>query len=129
MQCTFLIIYLIYLFYHLHFLLIHQVYLQAVRPDALFICVNPNDTMDRIKQCIKTAEGLSGGKVIGIVLYPQILEKRWQGDMHNYCSLSLEALNEFKQTYNKKLNLPIFVLGSKDDMDRAYNCAIDYFSC
>lgn len=108
--------------------LTHQIFLQAVRPDALFLCVNPDDTLKRIENCIKTAEGLSGGKVIGLVCFPRILDRRWKGDLYHYVSISNNEVERLKKLYQETFFLPTFVLGDMPDMDRAYQQCIDFFA-
>ena len=48
----------------------HQIFLQAVRPDAVLLCIMIDDEMDIIVRTIKVIEGLTGGIVIGVVCFP-----------------------------------------------------------
>lgn len=108
--------------------MIHQIFLQAVRPDALFMCVNPDDSLKRIEDSIKVAEGLSGGKVIGLICYPKVLRKRWQGDIYNYELISEDEVKALKKRYRSHFKLPTFLLGDNKDMDAAYTVGIEFFS-
>ena len=108
--------------------LVHQIFLQGVRPDALFLCFNPDDDFYIVNNCIKTAEGLSGGKVIGLVCFPKILEKRWVADINHYKLMSLQTAEKLKQQFEQYFKLPVYMLDNKEDMDAAYNDCVSFFS-
>ena len=94
----------------------------------MFLCVNPDDTLERIENCMKTAGGLSGGKVIGLVCFPRTLDRRWKGDLYHYVSISNNEVERLKKLYQETFFLPTFVLGDMPDMDRAYQQCIDFFA-
>lgn len=108
--------------------LVHQIFLQGVRPDALFLCFNPDDDFDTVNNCIKTAEGLSGGKVIGLICFPQILEKRWIADINHFKPMDLQTVEKVKQHFERRFKLPVYILGDNEEMDAAYNDCISFFS-
>ena len=108
--------------------LVHQIFLQGVRPDALFLCFNPDDDFDTVNNCIKTAEGLSGGKVIGLICFPKILEKRWVADINHFKPMDLQTEETVKSQFEQHFKLPVYMLGDKEEMDAAYNDCISFFS-
>lgn len=47
----------------------HQIFFEALQPDAIILCVNSYDELEFVERIIKTAEGLSGGKVIIVLVH------------------------------------------------------------
>ena len=108
--------------------LVHHLVLHGARPDALFLCFNSDDEIDTIESNIKIAEGISEGKVIGLVCFPKILKKRWEKDNDHYTDVTENQITQMKKKLKEKFVLPVFVIGNETDMEDAYTSCIDYFS-
>ena len=77
--------------------MVHHLVLHGARPDALFLCFNSDDEIDTIESNIKIAEGISEGKVIGLVCFPTILKKRWEKDNDHYTDVTENQITQMKK--------------------------------
>lgn len=108
--------------------LVHHLVLHGTRPDAFLLCFNYDDEIDTIEDCIKTAEGITGGVVIGLVCFPKILRKRWEKDENHFATVPSQNIELLKQKLSGVFGIPVYVLGQKKDMDDAYKHCISFFA-
>lgn len=107
---------------------LQQVYLQAVEPDGIVLCVNPDDDIDYIGECIKYCESVTEGKVIAIVCFPMELKKSWRGMIGIQEPLNKEKYLRVRERLIKYYNIPVYFLGDMLDIQSLANDIIDYFT-
>lgn len=107
---------------------IHQIFLQATRPDAVLLCFNYYDEINFIKRTVNTIEGLIDCKVIGLVCFPMKFSDNWGGIVGGKERITKEEEDKIKKEVSKELERPVFILGNEEDMNLTYECCIDYFS-
>lgn len=107
----------------------HQIVFSAIQPDAIILCINPYDEIDFIERTIKVAEGLSNGKVIGIVCFPVDVSEGWQGRMGGHNRISEHQEVELKNRLSKKFNnnIGIYMLDNDSEIDALVESVIYYF--
>lgn len=105
----------------------HQIFFSALQPDAIIVCINPFDDMEFVNRTIKAAEGLSGGKVIGIVCFPIDISDGWQGNFGMRTRINEEKENEIKNKYFFNKDIKVYMLDKSDDLDELLFKCIDYF--
>lgn len=103
-------------------------FLLGTQPDAVILCINPYDEIDLIRRTIVFIEASVNCKVIALVVFPMDLKNDWKGIYG-----AKETLAESKYLYLKSLLyseflMPIYNLGSSDDMTNLINDIIVFFS-
>ena len=108
---------------------VFQIVFSAIQPDAIILCINPYDEIDFIERTIKVAEGLSNGKVIGIVCFPVDVSEGWQGRMGGHNRISEHQEVELKNRLSKKFNnnIGIYMLDNDSEIDALVESVIYYF--
>lgn len=106
----------------------HQIFFSALQPDAIILCINPFDEMEFVERTIKAAEGLSGGKVIGIVCFPIDISDSWQGNFGVKTRISTEKENDIKNKYSLcHDDIKVYMLDKSDEINDLLSKCIDYF--
>lgn len=99
-------------------------FFMSCSPDATILVVNTFDSIEIIKRTIKFIESATFSKVIALVVFPLKLI--------NPKSSQLKPLpqNEYhmvKEYYETLFNIPTYILGDEDDMNKVFQDCIDYF--
>jgi hypothetical protein len=103
-------------------------FLIAVNPDAIILCVNPNDDMHYISKTLRTIEGLSRAKVICLAVFPFFADNDWKARNNALKSLSETNIEAVKKRYEKEYDIPCFSLADETDIHLIYTQALDFFS-
>lgn len=110
------------------FLTIHQQnILTATEPDAVILCVNLDDNVDYIRRTILVTENLYITKVIAIVIFPINKEMQWNTNYMSTTKGSKNQLEKTKKILNDQFNIPVFINGNEEDMERLFCAVIDFF--
>ncbi|MGQ8872608.1 S8 family serine peptidase [Paenibacillus sp. TSA_86.1] len=93
-------------------------FLLGSEPDAIILCVNPNDDLTYINRTINYLENYIETKVIAISIFPvekdyNLISLIGDGDVLN--QKQIEEKKEFMKEYFKK---PTFLIGSESDNER-----------
>lgn len=104
----------------------HQIFFSALQTDAIILCMNPYDDVEFVNRIIKVAEGLSGGKVIGIVCFPIDISDSWKGNFGMKMHLKKEKENEIKSNFASK-GTQVFMLDKSDELNELIYKCIEYF--
>ena len=104
----------------------HQVYFQGICPDVIVLCINPYDDISFIEKTINVAEGISNGKVIGIVCYPLDIDISWRGAYGNKVYISDTKISILKQKIYTKFGIEMYLLDKFEELDRLLQKIIDY---
>ena len=107
----------------------HQIVFSAIQLDAIILCINPYDDTDFIERTIKAAEGLSNGKVIGIVCFPIDASEGWRGRMGAKKRITEQQESELKNRLLHRFdyNIGIYMLDSSLEIDALIEAIIHYF--
>lgn len=95
-------------------------------PDVSIICINPYDDIEYIRDTIKFVESSSGGKVLGLVLYPMGI-KYGPLDRLIKSRLHINELNNIKDKITNTLEVSVYVLGEIDHMSKLVTRIEKYF--
>ncbi len=106
----------------------HQIYFETIIPDGIIVCINPFDTIQIIRSVILTAEGLSGGKVIGVVCYPMDSSPNWRGGFGKREKISVEKEVILRKKIYNEFGIGLYVLGNDQDMQLVFHNIISFFS-
>ncbi len=106
----------------------HQIVFEAMQPDAIIVCINPYDDIVFIKRVINTAEGLSKGKVIGLVCFPVDYSDQWGHSFMKVQRVSEAKEAMIKQLIKKELNQDVYMLDKNEELDLLINRCIGYLS-
>lgn len=106
-----------------------QIYfLMSTQPDAVILCVNPYDAPDYILNTINLIESVgNGSKVIAIVVFPMTIEKGWKELYGKKTILSREEYLISKDKFEKMFEIPVFCLGTENDMEKLVQNIINFF--
>ena len=106
-----------------------QIVFSALQPDAIILCISPYDDIDFIERTIKAAEGLSRGKVIGIVCFPIDAADGWEGRMGVKKRITLNRELKIKSQLSCRFNngIGIYMLDKSSDIDELVLSIIDFF--
>lgn len=106
---------------------IHQLlFLMGVEPDAVVLCINPDDPIDYIERTIKSIEGVGDCEVIALALYPLSYLNGWQ--LMNNIKKKIDNLEEIKRRLESELHLKVFVIGYEEDTEKLRDKCIEYLS-
>ena len=106
----------------------HQIVFEAIQSDAIIVCVNPYDDLKYVERIVKTAEGLSPGKVVGFVCFPIDRDIDWRGDFGKKVRISDEKENNLKIIYRDYFNKDLYILDRHKDLDALYEKCLEFFS-
>lgn len=103
-------------------------FLLGIQADCVILSVNPHDDMNYVKRTIQFIESLDFGKVLALVVFPVMAGQSLTGVGYRSKTLSQEEIQEIKRKYTNEFGLPVFDLGSDDDMDTLTEKIIDYYT-
>lgn len=106
----------------------HQIFLESIQPDLLIICINVFDEIKFVDRIIKYSEGLTGGKVVGLVCFPIKYSDDWKGFFGEKKRISETEENVIKLKFLKNLNKKVYMLDKEEEINDLYNECINYFS-
>jgi hypothetical protein len=98
------------------------VFMTAIRPDAVLLCVNAFDDPNYIIRTKKFIESATEGSVIGLVLFPMMISVN--GKKNFMCE---EEIDSVIKKLNEKVQLPVFVNREADYL-KIYEHVISFFS-
>lgn len=104
----------------------HQVYFQGISPDIIVLCINPYDNINFIKKTIHVAEGMSNGKVIGIVCYPLDVDSSWRGAYGSKIHISDIKITMLKKRIYEEFGINMYLLDRLEELDSLLQSIIDY---
>lgn len=107
--------------------IVHQLFLEVIKPDVIVLCINPYDEYLHIKKCLLLAEALSFGKVIAMVCFPQTIKNNWMAKLGEKKVLSNDEFNFLKTNIKKWFNLPLFRLDDDNQIIQLTNNILKYF--
>lgn len=91
-------------------MLAQTAFLYGIIPDAIFLCVCPDDDMDYIRRTVAYIESSVNSKVIGIFVFPVLTEVH-AGHLLKAQNISgSDRLNEIIAGLEKALNIPVVEL-------------------
>ena len=107
----------------------HQIFFSALQTDAIIVCINPYDEVEFVRRIVKAAEGISRGKVIGIVCFPVNIADSWQGGFGMRRRISEKKKNEIKRKfdYNLSEDVKVYMLDNLSDLDELALKCIRFF--
>lgn len=108
--------------------LMHQIYLQAIQPDAVVICINCFDEVSFVKRTVQAIEGLTGAKVVGALCFPVEYKNNWVGKLGGREKINNEREEQIRKKYKDELEMDVFFLGNEVDMDILICKCVDYFA-
>jgi len=107
--------------------LLHTIVFAAMKPDAIILCINIFDEISFVERVIKTAEGLTNGKVVGIVCFPVDFEINQRENFSSKVRISIERERVLKKTYKDKLNLNVYMLDRSNEIINLVNDCVEFF--
>jgi hypothetical protein len=105
-----------------NYLFVQYVFMTAIRPDAVLLCVNAFDDPNYIIRTKNFIESATEGSVIGLVLFPMMISVN--GKKKIMCD---EEIDSVTKKLSEKVQLPVFVNREADYL-KIYEHAISFFS-
>lgn len=87
-----------------------------------------NKPISFVEKVIKTAEGLSNGKVIALVCFPVDFRPGWKREFGVKARITPQAEAALKANYQKMMGKTVYMLDSKSDIEDLANACINFFS-
>lgn len=103
-----------------------HVFLMGVQPDAVILCINPQDDLNYITNTIKYIEGAANCAVIALVLYPMNTVNDWRGVFGVKERIDDKFIVEHRKKVTDSFHVPMFVLGVDAEMQSLTDYIIDY---
>lgn len=103
-------------------------FLIGTEPDAIILCINPNDEISFIKRTINYLESFIETKVIGISMFPLEKVMEWKMSVEHGEAINADELHKRKTNYENTLNLPVYLLGNEQDDEKMIASIESYFS-
>jgi uncharacterized NAD-dependent epimerase/dehydratase family protein len=97
----------------------------GVNPDLVILNINPDDDLDYIRNTIKYIEGLVSCRVVALVLFPMVAVQDWRSSFDIKRPLSEEECNNSMDFIGRQLNLPVYTLGDRVQMQSLYHLLIE----
>lgn len=101
----------------------------GIQPDAVILCINPQDDIRYVINTIKYIEGVTSCQVIGLVLFPMMLSNDWKGMFQLKTKINEEQVETLKERLISKIGRPVYILGQHAEMQNLTESIIEYFSC
>jgi len=102
-------------------------FLYGTCPDAVILAINPHDDVSYIKRTITFIESTIDCKVIGASLFPVTLSDGYTGLLGAKKRLDYDKLRTLRGALSMELNIPVYLLGEKDEMTELADTVIDFF--
>lgn len=103
-------------------------FILGTQPDAFVLCVNQFDDINYIIRSIKFLEGITTGKVIALVLFPLKISENNMGFGFRNTPMNYEEIELTKSKFTEQFNIPVYLLGDIEEMDRLFENCVDFFS-
>lgn len=100
--------------------------LLASEPDAIVLCVNPQDEFEYILRTIEYLKNYMQTSVIALCLFPFKREVEWNINVQNLKRLDSYALSRTKKHMHQYFNIPVYINGEENN-ELAKEC-IDFFA-
>ena len=101
-----------------------KTFLLGTLPDIIVLCVNSYDDENYISRTINYLEASVDCKVIALVVFPMMIDKKWNSDYQVQRKMGLEDQRTIISDYNKKFRLPVFSLDCDSDIDALVACIL-----
>jgi len=102
-------------------------FLLGVQPDAVVLCINPQDDINYIRNTVKYLEGIASSNVICLVMFPMILKDDWRAIFDVKEKANKTYLIKIAHEIENELSLPVLLLGDDVDMKKMLNLVIEFF--
>lgn len=100
----------------------------GTKPDAVVMCINFHDEIEYIRLSMYSLMGLTGATIIAFVMYPVSYFCDWKGAYSNAkYTITYEEYAERAQTLQQLFDIPVYLLGEKQHMERLCKDVIDFF--
>ena len=100
----------------------------GTQPDAILLCVNVYDEIAYIRNTVLALKGLTGGEIIGLVVFPLTYVKDWRGIFGNTKRrITTEEFKQFSAILNNEFQKPVYLLGDKLQMAAMCQEIIEFF--
>lgn len=103
-------------------------FLLGTEPDAVILCINPFDEISYIKKTISYIENYIDTKVVAISLYPGKKSFEWSIQGYQMGVLDKQTLIQRKEFYMTNLQLPCFLLGSENELEKLIDQITRFFT-
>lgn len=103
-------------------------FLQGTMPDAAILCINSYDDPEHVVRTISFLKAATETEVIALVVYPMELRNEQLGIYGGMKEIEEEHYQNIKKMYEQQLQLPVYQLGLKDDMEQITETVISYFT-
>lgn len=100
----------------------------GLNPDIVVFCVNPYDPVDFIKRNITFLESVNSCKVLAAVVYPFTAYNGYLGLTSAKRKPTDEEFKTIKENLNMVLEIPIYRLDDKEDLNLLFEDIIKYFA-
>lgn len=108
--------------------LIQYEFLLGTQPDRVILCINPYDEIKFIRRTIQFVESSIDCKVIALVMFPMDFKSNFSGIYGGKRRISIDEFISKSDLLENKLSLPVYCLGSEEDMIDLTNSIISCFS-
>lgn len=108
-----------------YFIDYQDIFLKALRPDIVVLCVSVDDEIDYIKKTIHYIETLGNSIVVGIVIAPINVKNSWRDLRGEEYEITEEEIKNFKKRV-KCLEIPVYELKNAKDMSYLAGSCIDW---
>lgn len=106
----------------------HQIFFQGICPDVIVLCINPYDNMEIIGKTIMTAEGMTNGKVIGIVCFAMDVDYSWRGAYGNRVHITDIKIKTLKSEIYLRFGIEMYMIDKSSELDLLLRHIIDYLA-
>lgn len=100
-------------------------YLLGVNADITILCVNIDDDINHIKRCINFIEGINGGKVLALVVFPLRNRKTWSSVYDTSDIYSDAKINKYCKYLENELSR-LVVKNNEDNCKKVVDKCISY---
>lgn len=115
------------LFNNIHQMTLPQIaFLMGSMPDAVILCVNPDDSPEYIQRTIRAIEGVGATKVIALALYPLAFSNGWQ--IMNGSKKLINNPTETAREIYESTKLPVFIMGDEEEVNKLSKLCIEYLA-
>ena len=102
-------------------------FLYGTCPDAVVLNINPYDTLDYIKRTITFIESAVNCKVVCLCLFPMDFKDGYAMLSGAKTKLSLQQCHEHKTRISEALDIPVYILGIKEEENLIVQTIVDFF--
>lgn len=103
-------------------------FIQGTLPDTVILCVNTYDEIEFITRTIQFINASVEAEIIAIVIFPMTLRNEQLGVYGGRVQMEEEQLKNKKEEISGITNVPSFILGNMDEMNKLVDTIIKYYS-